>query len=65
MNLSTLIIGAVVAVLVILAIRYTHKHGIVCDECGGVCDGHCGVNIPFDKIRKELDEEKNLASGKR
>lgn len=59
MNLSTFLISIVVAGAVILAVRYTHKHGS-CESCGGSCNGHCNLaaKIPFDEIRQELDAEK-------
>jgi hypothetical protein len=62
MNLSTLLIAALLIVLAVLAVRYTHKHG-TCESCGGSCDGHCGVKIPFDKIKAELDAEKKEKAG--
>lgn len=62
--IPTILIAGIVLVLFISAVRYTHKHG-QCEICGDSgCSGHCNLasKIPFDQIRKELDEEKRLNS---
>lgn len=61
MNLSTVIIAGIILVLVILAVRHTHRHG-TCNLCEGGCSGTCSLaaQIPFDKIHRELEEERRL-----
>lgn len=41
MNLASIIILAVIAVLFILAVRYSIRHKDSCAECGGSCTGSC------------------------
>lgn len=50
MNLISILILAVIAVLFVLAIRYTVRHPDACEGCGskGVCDGSCATCHEID-----------------
>ncbi len=48
MNFASICIAVGVAVLLILALRYTLKNGASCDACGGGCGGSCHGSCSFD-----------------
>ncbi len=62
MNNSTLVVLIIIACMIIVALRYTKKHGL--DTCNGDCShchGNCSINIKkgLEAARRELAEEKN------
>ena len=50
MNLATLFVSALIAVIVILDIRYLMKHGL--EECSGDCSG-CGPSCKWGRDIKK------------
>lgn len=61
MNLGTFVVLAVVAVFVILDIRYLAKNGI--DSCSGNCSG-CGTSCKWvndmNKARKHIERQRKI-----
>ncbi len=60
MNFGTFLVAAIIAVIVILDIRYLRKHGV--DSCGGdcgSCHGSCKWSEDLKKARKEIAAERN------
>lgn len=63
MNLASIIILAVVAVLFVLAVRYSIQHKDSCAECGGSCTGMCSScnhdQVDLDKVPERFRLKKN------
>ena len=62
MNLISILIFAAIAVLFVLAIRYTVRHPDACEGCGskGACNGSCATcnEIDMSKVPDRFNLKK-------
>lgn len=64
MNMTTLIVCLIIAVLLILDVKYLMKHGLEdctgsCGDCGS-CGGACKFQGDIEKARKSIERKKKI-----
>lgn len=64
MNMTTFIVCLIIAVLLVLDVKYLMKHGLEdctgsCGDCGS-CGGACKFQGDIEKARKSIERKKKI-----